>query len=336
MAGLRYWVAAHPDLHKPIGGIKQLHRLAEALQVCGRDVALIQDNAAFHPGWFNSCVQAVSFDDFRRMPLHPSRDVVVLPETFVPAMPRYAPGISKLIFNQNGSYSFGFQPGDGFPKAPSELLQAYRHPDLRHVLCVSESDYHLLQGGFALGPAFVTRLTNPIEPLFQPASPKHRSVAWMPRKKSGRDGAIVAALLAAQSWFSPWRIQAIQGLPQPGVARVLQQSLVFFAFGFPEGFGLPLAEALACGCYLIGYSGLGGRELFALAASHGAGEEVAFGDWYGFVQALHRFHQRLDRDPQGVAASLKAASKAVRQRYSLAALQDELRAALPRWEARLA
>jgi len=332
MSGPRYWLAAHPDLNKPIGGIKQLHRLAEALHACGREATLIQDDAAFHPGWFQSHVPTISFSAFCQTPLQPSADLVVLPETFIPAMPRYAPGIPKLIYNQNGAYSFGFQPGDGFPDAPLELLRAYRHPDLRHVLCVSASDQELLQHGFGLGSSGVTRLTNPIEPLFLPNGAMRRCVAWMPRKKGGRDGAIVAALLAQQSWAAPWSLKAIRGLPQPAVAQVLQHSLVFFAYGFPEGFGLPLAEALACGCYLIGYSGLGGRELFQLAAAHGAGEEVAYGDWLGFVLALQRFHERLLTDPQAVAHSLRAASKAVRQRYCMAALQADLRQALPRWE----
>ena len=32
----RYWLALHPDIRKPIGGVKQMHRFAEALSACGR------------------------------------------------------------------------------------------------------------------------------------------------------------------------------------------------------------------------------------------------------------------------------------------------------------
>ena len=49
----RFWLLAYPDLPKPVGGIKQMHRVAEAIQACGHEVVLVQDSAdAFHPGWF--------------------------------------------------------------------------------------------------------------------------------------------------------------------------------------------------------------------------------------------------------------------------------------------
>ena len=41
------------------------------------------------------------------------------------------------------------------------------------------------------------------------------------------------------------------------VACALQDSLLFLSCGHPEGFGLPLAEAIACGCLVVGYHGLG-------------------------------------------------------------------------------
>ena len=30
-SNLHYWLALHPDVVRPIGGVKQMHRLAEAL-----------------------------------------------------------------------------------------------------------------------------------------------------------------------------------------------------------------------------------------------------------------------------------------------------------------
>jgi glycosyltransferase involved in cell wall biosynthesis len=37
---------------------------------------------------------------------------------------------------------------------------------------------------------------------------------------------------------------------------------VFLSLSDRDGFGLPPAEAMACGCYVVGYSGGGGREFF--------------------------------------------------------------------------
>ena len=61
----------------------------------------------------------------------------------------------------------------------------------------------------------------------------------MPRKNP-KDSAVVVAFLKQQRWFreSGWSLQAINGLSQIEVAKVMQKSLVFLAFGHPEGFGL--------------------------------------------------------------------------------------------------
>ena len=81
-ASRRYWLALHPDIRKPIGGVKQMHRFTEALAQCGREAYLIQEQADFHPGWFESQVNSISLNDWRqRSDLDPRRDVVVLPET---------------------------------------------------------------------------------------------------------------------------------------------------------------------------------------------------------------------------------------------------------------
>ena len=79
----RYWLALHPDIRKPIGGVKQMHRFAEALNACGRQATLIQERADFHPGWFESKVETTSFTEWKkRQDLNRLIDVVVLPETF--------------------------------------------------------------------------------------------------------------------------------------------------------------------------------------------------------------------------------------------------------------
>ena len=333
----RYWLALHPDIRKPIGGVKQMHRFAEALSACGRQATLIQDHADFHPGWFESRVSTISFTEWKqRRDLDPMVDVVVLPETFLPAMPRYGPGLPKLIFNQNGSYSFGgFDQGDGFPERPETVLKLYRHPDIVHALCVSKHDQKLLGSGFALGQQRVSRLINAIETtVFRPAGGKEQLFTYMPRKNS-RDAAIVTALMQQQPWFKHWKLQPIHGLPQNKVANLLQRSMGFLAFGHPEGFGLPLAEAAACGCALIGYSGLGGRELLDLAKEKQVGWQVEFGDWQGFLTGAERLIQYVEQQPKTLASQLQSLSTQVRNSYSFPAMVRSVAEALPRWESQL-
>ena len=161
-------LACHPSRHQQTDrGVKQIHRLAEALAHCGRQATLIQEQADFHPGWFESQVDTISLASWRqRSDLDPRRDVVVLPETFLPSLPSYGPGLPKLMFNQNGSYSFGFREGDGFPETAEAVLNLYSHSDLAHVLCVSQHDQQLLERGFSLGSHKVSRLILRSKPIY--------------------------------------------------------------------------------------------------------------------------------------------------------------------------
>ena len=328
----RYWLALYPDLDRPIGGVKQMHRFAECLMRCGRQATIIQESADFHPGWFSSLVNTISLEQWVGLrDLSPERDLVVLPETFVHVFDKYAPSLPKLIFNQNGAYSFGLGQSSLWPD-PVSVLSLYKNFNLLHVLCVSEHDEKLLSEGFGLGSSRVSRLTNPIETsVFRPGRVKRRQIAYMPRKNI-HDADVVSALLQAQPWWPGWVLRPINNCSQEEVALILQESLVFMAFGHPEGFGLPIAESLACGCAVLGYSGLGGRELMALGAEHGVALEVAYGDWQGFVEGVYALGLSLEKHPHQLKEALLRCSKAVRRRYSAQAFQDSVDAALVCWE----
>ena len=127
-------------------------------------------------------------------------------------------------------------------------------------------------------------------------------------------------------------MQPINGLPQEEVAVILKKSLVFLAFGHPEGFGLPLAEAAASGCYVIGYSGLGGRELLELACQNHAGREIAYGDWLGFLKGCEELDQRLKLNSIDLAKCLIHNSKATRETYSPEMMVESVKIALKQWE----
>ena len=116
------------------------------------------------------------------------------------------------------------------------------------------------------------------------------------------------------------------------VARILQESMAFMAFGHPEGFGLPIAEALACGCCVVGYSGLGGRELMSLGAEHGVALEVAYGDWQGFVDAFYALSGSLSKKPLDLQHALLGCSKDLRRSYSSDMFRTSVEEAMLRWE----
>ena len=111
--------------------------------------------------------------------------------------------------------------------------------------------------------------------------------------------------------------QELPRLQHEEVALALQEALLFLSCGHPEGFGLPLAEAIACGCLVVGYHGLAGRDF---ATPHM--EVVEFGDLLGLLKGLEQELARFDAAPEAVIQERLAASEAILQTYSLEAELD--------------
>lgn len=84
-------------------------------------------------------------------------------------------------------------------------------------------------------------------------------IAWMPRKNKGLAKQIQQAWASRACAFSLPECEwvEIQGCSREGVAKILRECDVFLATGFPEGCALPPLEAMACGCLLAGFAGMG-------------------------------------------------------------------------------
>jgi hypothetical protein len=94
----------------------------------------------------------------------------------------------------------------------------------------------------------------------------------MPRKNKALGEQIRAMFESRQSLRqNNFKIQwlEIAGLDSQGVARVLQESHIFLATGFPEGCPLPPLEAMSCGCLPVGFGGLGGWDYMRQAQPDG-------------------------------------------------------------------
>ena len=100
----------------------------------------------------------------------------------------------------------------------------------------------------------------------------------------------------------------------------MRSSSIFLAFGQQEGFGLPPAEAMASGCYVIGFHGFGGREIFDPAFS----TPVEDGDVLAFARAVAETIERFERDPGAVHAAGVRAAEHVRRTYPLDRQREEL------------
>ena len=322
-----FWFLVYPDLPKPIGGVKQIHRVAEILSNIGHDVFLVQDDCNFHPGWFSSNLQAVSKSEwFSKTNLSPLHDFIVLAETFVPHLDQIFPHISKIIFNQNSSYSFGL-PGTKIYN-PSYIIPFYNHPSVVQIWCVSVFDLRLLRRMFSISSNKIFLLPNAIETeecTWSP--PTNKQITYM-KRKNALDHAVVVELLKKQPWLKGWTLQPIKNLSHAEVLNTFTASDIFLAFGHPEGFGLPIAEALACGCAVVGYSGLGGRELFNMAFDYDLSVSIEFGDWLGFVDGVFKILNSLVYHQHEMTDQSLSLSTEVKNKYNAINLFQALDSAI--------
>jgi hypothetical protein len=127
---------------------------------------------------------------------------------------------------------------------------------------------------------------------FNPHQAKENLITYMPRKLADHSSKVLFFL--RNHLPAHWRIQAIDGLNEAGVANLLQRSKIFMSFSHFEGCPLPPLEAALCGNQVIGYTGQGAQEYWSPAVF----EAVESGNVVGFAQSVLRKIQHLDAAPE--------------------------------------
>jgi glycosyltransferase involved in cell wall biosynthesis len=289
-----------PDNATPSGGIRRLYRHVDVLRKHGVEAWLVHETKGFRCNWFAHSTPIMSLVEADPKP----SDFLVFPEIFASGIAALAPGVPKVIFNQNAYLTFqtkrALEPNAKLP---------YFHPDVIAVFAVSEDNANYLQ--YAFPGLKVHRLHYGIDPIFAPRWPKRRAIAYMPRKNA--DHVVqVLSILRHRNALNGWEVEAIDGLPEKKVAEKLASSALFLSFGTFEGCALPPLEAMASGCVVVGYHGHGGREYFDPAFNHA----IEVGDVIGFAQAVENALRREIESPGLLERQGKLAADHVRTHYS--------------------
>ncbi len=325
----RFWFILRQDVDRPIGGVKQIYAVASIISNLGFSVSVVQGTSEFRPSWFPSSeysFHTVGNKDFSFDLLDPLSDIVVIPETFLPLLPKLK-RFPVVIFNQNMHYLFG----EKIDLNPAQVLRAYSSPNIIAVWTVSASDYNYALDLLPLPPQRIHRIINAIEDdLFSFSFSTAKSISYMPRKNSSHSS-VVTALIKTQSWFvgSGWTFNPIHNKTHADVSSILSDSSIFLAFGYPEGFGLPLAEAIVSGCIVVGYDGIGGSEIFDLCKPYDVVTSVPFRDFHLFVKGVRDAIRAFDQlEEQRLHTRLSQASGLVSSRYSSESMANTVKAAI--------
>lgn len=268
-----YYLAPH--LAEPAGGVKVMYRHVDLLNEMGIPAAILHEPTGFRAAWFANTTRIESAESIRLR----SNDILVIPECYGPGL-SLLPDVRTYIFNQGAYHTFDLIDL-GTPGAPYSAV-----PQLQGILTVSQDSQELLEFSF---PGVGLWRTRPVidEKVFHRApEPGRKALAFLPERRREERHQLMHML---QARGVDWDLVPIAGVTETGVADLMRGSAVFLSFSEREGFGLPPAEAMASGCYVIGYPGGGGREFFDPAYSAPVTDQTSFAK-----TVLHALNRPLD------------------------------------------
>lgn len=253
-----------PPLARKSGGLAVLHAVGNHLVAAGHDVAFVARDAVSEPV---NAVPVLPWEEAR-----PGSDCCwLVPEGWGNALaPGLAAGALCVVYVQNWAYLLSSLPeGVAWGQLPVHFL-AVSEPVAWFVRETTARSSLLLRPGIDENVFFpdAARFPEGAAGMAEPVGETVR-VAWMPRKNTALARQIretITSRLARTVPGTTLEWVEIHNRAQAEVAALLRSAHVFLSTGFPEGCPLPPLEALASGCLVAGFSGLGGWDYMRQAA----------------------------------------------------------------------
>jgi len=290
-----------PDFDVPSGGTRVLYRHVDLLNDAGISAAVLHRRPGFRCTWFENHTRVV---DSRATAIGPE-DLVVVGELSASLLRSLGPRHRFVVFNQNAHFTWR--------RLSAEEVELYtKSPGLAAILVVSDHSLEMLR--YAAPSAKIVRLHNSIDPTrFFPGPRRPRPViSYMPRRGASEQARQVLGILHGRGVLRGWEVRALDGMSEDQIAAQLRATTIFLSFACDEGFGLPAAEAMACGAYAVGFHGFAGREYFRPEFSH----PVEPGDVLALSRAAAEVMERETLAPGWCQSRGAAAAEFIAAEYS--------------------
>lgn len=319
-----------PDYSTASGGVRVIYRHVDILNSHGIPAFVLHRKHGHRARWFENNTSVCYWDQslwrrasskLRRLsqpdrpqeiflrdassPVIGPTDFLVLPEIYGPEMTKIGPGIPKVILNQGCYLTF-----QGYSVDNTTFPSPYAHEDIKGILINSEDGLYYLKYVFPSQQA--TRFHISIDPnLFAYSPHKKRQICFTSRKNELIARQVVN-ILKTRDALRGFEFKSFNNLPQPEVAKLMQESALFLSFGQYEGFGLPPAEAMACGCVVIGFHAGGGREFMKKEFSF----PIPQGEVLDYARTVEEIIGAYDSQQPRFMAMGKAASDYIHSTYT--------------------
>ncbi len=328
-----------PEHSTPVGSVRVIYQHVDVLNRNGIAAYVVHSNPGFRVTWFENQTTIVYWRGSVIDRLHgkikrrfqpgqtvelrikggqrtviDSEDLIAVPELYGPDLAwQYGKGIKKVVLNQNCYLTF-----NGYSLNKDRLISPYHDPDTLATLVNSKDGEDYLRHAFPELSLHRFRLSiDPNTFYYQAEKKKQLCVS---RIKNQQDAMQVINILKFRGVLEDFEILPFINLPQAEVAKIYRESALFLSFGYPEGFGLPAAEAMASGCVVIGFHGGGGREFINPEFSY----PIEQGDILGFAKTVEHVIKAYRQAPDTMAQKGRQAADFIRNTYSLALEEQEI------------
>jgi glycosyltransferase involved in cell wall biosynthesis len=286
----------------PSGGVKRLYDFVDTLNAHHIKSAIIY-HERHNLEWFANSTITVEFKSVQIA----LDDLLIIPEVMADQVLTLFPGVRKIIFNQNSFKTFKpFLNGD-----LNDVRKAYYHKDVVQIIAASDYDVNVLNRLFP-GTKLSKFSYGIDDKLFYFNPNKKKMIALMPRKET-QDAIYLDCLLKTLDKLNGFEIKVIHLLTQEACAKILREAAIFLSFSYQESFGLPPAEAMACGCIVVGYHGQGGKEFFIKDLNY----SIEQSNLIEYAEQVNRVVEQYTTNYEATLEMGKRASAYILKKYSM-------------------
>ena len=211
----------------------------------------------------------------------------------------------KIIFNQHSYMTF-----KGHTITQNDIRTVYSEKSIIAAMVVSEDNKQYLN--YVFPDMKIFRVHNSIDTsLFKYQPDKKKQICFLPQKNHDEFVQLINILNQRKS-LGDWRLIPIENKSREEVAAILRESMLFINLIYQEGFGLPSAEAMTCGCTVIGYHGMGGKEFYRPEFCF----PVETGNIVKVARTVEEVLELFNKNPQYLQTRAFKASEFIQKHYS--------------------
>lgn len=293
-----------PDAVKPRGGVGIIYEMVELLNDSGFEAFVLHEKSGFvYP--FTEASPRIKYSAFTPVT---DDDLVVIPEVFGRKLHMLLPDSKYVILNQNTHLTFR---GWGFPDPENPSTNnPYNDSRCLGVICVSDRNIASITELKLNCPLYRINYQSLVGNTV-PLSERTLSIAFMPRKNSN-DAELVLNRLHFVNKLEKVTLTPIHNMSKRDVISTLANSSIFLSFAEREGFSLPILEAMAQGCLVVGYDGDGGAEVL----TRETGFPIHYGDIDDYSRCLQMIIETWGVDIRVFESKCEAAKNLLKERHS--------------------